>query len=444
MSNYQYYEYQNTNTTNPYENPYAQTPPKKPKDKNGFGAKLAKAAAIGLVFGLVAGVTFEGASAVTSKVLNTDSKTPSIQTEKTTVKPLATSDGGNLDNTAVSTATTVTDVSDIVENVMPAVVQVSCMSVTEYRNWFGQIGEYQSESVGSGVIISQDDNNIYIASNNHVVADSKSLTVTFVDDAAVEGEVQGTDPNTDLAVVRVKVSDISSDTLSKIKVATLGKSDGIAVGESAIVIGNALGYGQSVTTGVISALNREVDLVTEDGTAIENHLIQTDAAVNPGNSGGALLNMNGEVVGIVSAKYADTEVEGMGYAIPISEADDILSNLMNGEAAKTSEGNKEGNGAYLGIAGVDVDSTTARQYDMPAGVYVSRIIPGGGAEAAGIQKEDVIVGFNGKKVSSMADIQKYLADLNPGDSVQVVFYRQTDGNYEEMTVKATLTEPINN
>ncbi|MBQ7677235.1 MAG: trypsin-like peptidase domain-containing protein [Lachnospiraceae bacterium] len=441
MSNYQYYEYQNSGN---YSNPYEQTPPpKKPKNPNSFGKKLVKATAIGLVFGLAAGAAFTGTTYVANKTLGTTAaQTPVKQEEEKpkTAKTLNTTESseGSLDTTAVSTATTVTDVSDIVENVMPAVVQVTCVSITEYRNWFGQVGTYESEGAGSGVIIAQNDEYIYIATNNHVVSGARQLTVTFADDTAIEGELKGTDPDTDLAVVRVKVADISSDTLSKIKVATLGSSEELAVGDSAVVIGNALGYGQSVTTGVVSALNREVQLRAEDGTIITNSLIQTDAAVNPGNSGGALLNMNGEVIGIVSAKYSDTDVEGMGYAIPITQANSILTQLMNGSSVQHE--NMADNGAYLGISGVDVDAVTARQYNMPTGVYVSRVISGSGAAAAGIEKGDVIVAFNGRTVMSMSDIQKELSALSPGNEVSVTVSREENGGYTEKAFNVTLTE----
>ena len=223
-----------------------------------------------------------------------------------------------------------------------------------------------------------------------------------------------------------------------IKVATIGDSKNLAIGSSAVVIGNALGYGQSVTTGVISALEREIELQGDDGTIITNKLIQTDAAVNPGNSGGALLNMNGEVIGVVSAKYADTDVEGIGYAIPITEASQIITGLMNGKDADDEEV-AEGNGAYLGIAGVDVNEQTASQYDMPTGVYVSQVIADSGAEAAGIQKGDVITSFNGQKITSMKEIQNAIAKCSPGDEVSVSVYRQSIMGYAESQVNVTLT-----
>ena len=441
MSNYQYYEYKPNNEYGDY-NPYGPNqqgpvPPKKEKKKSDFGGKVAKAMALGLAFGLVAGTAFTGVTQVSNHLLGTSGVKVETAKEPSSGKTLSSSDG-KLDSTAVSTATTVTDVSDIAENVMPAIVQVSVMTVTEYQNWFGQIGQFESEGAGSGIIISQDDDYLYIATNNHVVSGAEELTITFNNDEAVEAEIQGTDVNTDLAVVRVKVKDIPDDTMKEIKVATIGSSEDLTVGSSAVVIGNALGYGQSVTTGVISALERDVELEAEDGTVITNRLIQTDAAVNPGNSGGALLNMNGEVIGVVSAKYADTDGEGMGYAIPITEASEIITSLMNGESVQNEK--TAGNGAYLGIAGVDVNQQTAQQYNMPTGVYVSQVIADSGAAAAGIEKGDVITGFNGKSISSMEEIQSALAECSPGDEATVTVARESVLGYAENQITVTLTE----
>ncbi len=439
MSNYGYYDYKPNSDYGTFEPNQSQntTPPHadKPKKKDGFGKKLVRAGALGLTFGLVAGAAFTGVNKVADTITGgTTAQQPAIesksQTAQTAEKTLSSS-GGQLDSTAVSTATTVTDVSDIAANVMPAVVQVSVMTVTEYQNWFGQVGRFESEGAGSGFIISQDDKYLYVATNNHVVSGARELTITFCDDTAVEAEIQGTDANTDLAVVRVKVKDIPQDTLNQIKVATIGSSENLAVGSSAVVIGNALGYGQSVTTGVISALEREIPLQADDGTMITNKLIQTDAAINPGNSGGALLNMNGEVIGIVSAKYADTEVEGTGYAIPISDASEIITSLNEATA---------GNGAYLGIAGVDVNAQTAAQYNMPTGIYVSQVIADSGAAAAGIQKGDVITGFNGQSVSSMQELQNALAKCSPQDQATVTISRESIMGYTESQVTVTLTE----
>lgn len=411
--------------------------PMKPK-KDGFGKKIVKATALGLTFGLVSGAAFTGVTQVSNKLLGTNEKTEQ-STNTSTGKSLSTSEG-IVDSTAVSTATTVTDVSDVVDNVMPAIVQVSVMTVTEYQNWFGQTGQYESAAAGSGIIISQDEDYLYIATNNHVVADASELTITFFDDTAVEAEIQGTDADSDLAVVKVKIKDIDSETLSNIKVATIGSSEDLEVGSSAIVIGNALGYGQSVTTGVVSAVNREVSFEDEYGGYISNELIQTDAAVNPGNSGGALLNMNGEVIGVVSAKYSDTDVEGMGYAIPITQASEIITSLMNGESVTSADESNDGSGAFFGINGVDINEATAQQYDMPSGVYVTQVIRGSGAEDAGIKKGDVIIEMKGQSVTSMEEVKSILAGCKPGDTVTVKIAREGLTGYKEAEFEVTLTE----
>ena len=426
MSDYQYYEY------NPYTEPEK---PKKPKKERPFLKKLGKVVAIALAFGLVAGAAFQGVNYATGQLTGSSSSSSSTATT------LGSSD--TIGTTSTSSATTVTDVSDIVENVMPAIVQVTAVSVTEYQSFFGNGGSYESESAGSGIIISQDDDYVYIVTNNHVVSGATSLTITFNDDSAVAAEVQGTDSSTDLAVVKVAMSDIDSSTLESIAVATLGDSDSLKVGESAIVIGNALGYGQSVTTGVISALNREVELESDDGTTITNSLIQTDAAVNPGNSGGALLNMSGEVVGIVSAKYSDTDVEGMGYAIPITSAKSIIEQLMNGESV-TDSSSSSSSDAYLGIAGVDVTDSLSSSYNLPEGVYVYGVYSNTGAAEAGLTRGDVITAIDGTEVTGMSDIQEYLATKSAGDTVTLTVCTSSS-NYsstEEYTVTLTAKQEL--
>ncbi len=389
-----------------------------------FGKKLIKVVAIALVFGLVSGAAFQGSSYVVDKL--TGSKTA-----KTTSEDAKTTSGGEIATTAVSTATTITDVSNIVENVMPSIVAVTNISYTEYHSFFGGTQTYESESAGSGIIISQDSDSLYIATNNHVVSGAESITITFCDDEAVPAIVKGSDSSVDLAVVEVALSDVPEQTRDEIKAATIGDSADLTVGDSAVVIGNALGYGQSVTTGVISALEREVQLEDEYGTMIENKLIQTDAAVNPGNSGGALLNMKGEVIGIVSAKYTDTKVEGMGYAIPISSAKNIIETLINQEVVS------EKDASYFGIAGVDVTEAVSRQYDMPAGVYVSKVVAKSGASNAGIKKGDIITSFNGRSVTSMEEISDIMQYIPAGTKVEVVV-AQASNNYEETTLEVTL------
>ena len=306
---------------------------------------------------------------------------------------------------------------------MPSIVAITNMTEVQYRDFFGRVQNYEGESAGSGIIISQDDQYLYIVTNNHVVSDATTLTVCFYDDQTVSAEVKGTDSSSDLAVVAVKLSDISSDTMKAIKVATVGDSDSIKVGDTAIAIGNALGYGQSVTTGVISALNRGVTLEDEtSGETVTNGLIQTDAAINPGNSGGALLNVEGQVIGINSAKYSDTAVEGMGYAIPMSKAEPIINDLINREAVDESES------AYLGISGADITEDVANTYNMPNGIYVTK---------AGIQKGDILTEFDGKEVTSMENMQEILKYYKAGKKVKVKVQVADNGTYKEkeLTVK---------
>ncbi|MBO6214487.1 MAG: trypsin-like peptidase domain-containing protein [Lachnospiraceae bacterium] len=459
MSDYNYYEY---HSDNEYRDPYTQNSygtgnggngDKKPKKEHKLVKTLGKTAAIALVFGLVGGVVFQGTVHITGHMLGDDVKTAQIQESKQADNAeesesvpvignsVTESESGS---TAAATATTTgSDVSGIVQNVMPSIVQVTNMSVVEYRNWFGY-GQYESESAGSGIIIGQDDDYLYIASNNHVVANSKSLTITFSDATAVPAEIQGTLPSSDLAVVKVKLSDIPAETMSVISVASLGSSDDLTVGEGAIVIGNALGYGQSVTTGIISALDREVTLRNDDGSTFTNYLIQTDAAVNPGNSGGALLNMKGEVVGIVSAKYSDTNVEGMGYAIPISRASEILTGLVTNSDTVTADNNVDniGNTAYLGIAGVDVTEDLANTYSIPTGIYVAQTRAEGGAGDAGLVKGDIITGVDDTAVSSMEELSSIISAHKPGDVVRVT-YRSAESKYNAtVSVDVTLgTKP---
>ena len=326
---------------------------KKEHGKGGFGVKLAKCAAIALVFGLISGSVFAG----TNQLLGTKwSNSESAKTEASLNKS-SSGDTVKAANTSSKAVTDLTDVSDIADNVMPSIVAITNMSEKQVSTWYGYTASQPQESCGSGIIVSQDDQYIYVATNNHVVSGAQSITVQFSDDSTVAAEVKGTDAGSDLAVVAVPISDISADTLSTIKVATLGNSDDLSVGQAAVAIGNALGYGQSVTTGVISALNREVSVENDDGSTTTNELIQTDAAINPGNSGGALLNAKGEVIGISSVKYSDTSVEGMGYAIPINTASPIIEKLINREQVDESRS------AYLGISGVDVSSTVAQTYN---------------------------------------------------------------------------------
>ena len=392
-----------------------------------FGKSIGKYVATATVFGLVSGTVFTGVCYTGNKYLNNTS-TP-VSTE-------SSSSSGNITTNSKSNSSSISSVSDIVDEVMPSIVAITNTSTVNYQNFMGGRQQYESESCGTGVILSQDSDYLYIATNNHVVADANSLTVQFNDETTVSAETQGTYPSTDLAVVKVKTSDIDKDTLSAIKIATIEDSDSLEVGDSCIAIGNALGYGQSVTTGVISALNRSV--TTEDETTGEtitnSNLIQTDAAINPGNSGGALLNSSGKVIGINSVKYASTEVEGIGYAIPLSVAKPILESLIK-SGSYTND-----NAAYLGIEGRDVSSDIASVYNMPLGIYVNSVVSGSGAEKAGILQGDIITKFNGKDISSTTELQSYLASCSAGDTVKVVISRQNGNGYEEQELEVTLTK----
>ena len=295
------------------------------------------------------------------------------------------------------------------------------MSVQQVQSFFGGVQERESESAGSGIIIGQNDTELLIVTNNHVVEGSDTLTVSFIDQESVEANIKGTDANRDLAVVAVELSKVKDSTREKIAVATLGDSEQIQVGEEAIAIGNALGYGQSVTRGIISATDRTID-------GIDSSLIQTDAAINPGNSGGALLNANGEVIGINTAKAAMDAVEGMGYAIPISEARETIEGLMNQETkTKVAESER----GFIGIEGVDVSQDTSQMYNMPMGVYISNVTRGGGAAKAGITKGSVITALNGSSVNSMAALQEQLQYYRAGETVTLTI--ETPGNNGEYT-----------
>lgn len=308
---------------------------------------------------------------------------------------------------------------------MPSVVSIT--STIQSSNYYG-FGTQESEGAGSGFIVAKTKDNLMIATNNHVVSDATSLTVGFADDTTAKATVVGTDSSADLAVISVKIKDIKDSTASKIKVATLGSSDDLKVGEEVVAIGNALGYGQSVTTGVVSAKNREVSLT--DGTM---NLLQTDAAINPGNSGGVLINMDGQVVGINNAKLEDTSVEGMGYAIPITTAKTILTDLMNASSVSTKDA------AFLGVVGRDINESYSSALGIPSGIYVSQVVSGSPAEKAGISAGDVITKFEGNNVSTMSGLKEKLALKKANTKVKITFKRANQsGTYEEKTVTVTL------
>ena len=393
----------------------------KPK-KNRKVPKPVKLVCAGVAFGLVASVTFQTGNYVGTKVFGTTT------TNGKTAKTAQTVDGAKLTTSSSSTGTS--DVATIAKNAMPSIVSITNMSVQEVQSFFGGTQQQESTSVGSGIIIGQTDSELLILTNNHVVEGNEKLTVSFVDNESVEANVKGTDSTKDLAVVAVKISDVKDSTMDEIAVATMGDSSKLEVGEQVVAIGNALGYGQSVTSGIVSATERTLDGY-EGGT-----LIQTDAAINPGNSGGALLNSNGEVIGINTAKVATDSVEGMGYAIPISDASDTIQNLMNQETkTKVSEAEQ----GYLGIQGVDVSDESAKMYNMPTGVYISDVVKNGGAQQAGLTKCSVITGLEGTTISDMNSLKEQLQYYRVGDKVKVtVQVPGNNGEYTEKTVEVTL------
>lgn len=327
-------------------------------------------------------------------------------------------------------------VADIAEAAMPTIVAITNKSVQEVRSYFrGQTFQYESESCGSGIIMGENETELLICTNNHVVEDASELTVSFIDENSCEAQVKGTDPSNDLAVIAVKLEDIAEDTLNQIKIAQMGDSDEMRVGEQVVAIGNALGYGQSVTTGIISAKDRTIGVNDGYESASYENLIQTDAAINPGNSGGALLNMNGELIGINSAKASSSGVEGMGYAIPVSKALPILEKLMTKETRSKVE---EEETAYMGINGEGVTSEVIELYNVPAGVYVTAVGEDTPAEDAGLKRGDIITAFDDTPVTSMEELSARLQYYKGGETVELTIQTAPNGAYEEKTIEITL------
>ena len=409
------------------ENYYGNIPPEPDKrrrqrkngsknNKNGMGKKAAKLVASAAVFGLVAGACFVGVSVAKDKLYPSTADRIETTSGTTSAKSETSSSGSSSSSS---------NVASVVNEVMPSVVSIT--STIQSSNYYG-FGTQESEGAGSGFIVAKTKDNLMIATNNHVVSDATPLTVGFADDTTAKATVVGTDSSADLAVISVKLSDIKDSTASKIKVATLGSSDDLKVGEEVVAIGNALGYGQSVTTGVVSAKNREISLT--DGTM---NLLQTDAAINPGNSGGVLINMDGQVVGINNAKLEDTSVEGMGYAIPITTAKTILTDLMNASSVSTKDA------AFLGVVGRDINESYSSALGIPSGIYVSQVVSGSPAEKAGISAGDVITKFEGNNVSTMSGLKEKLALKKANTKVKITFKRANQsGTYKEKTVTVTL------
>ena len=418
--------------------------------KNSLLKKTAWIVLSAVLFGTVAGTVMTGVQIASSgmvsqffAIVSSDEKLPE-QGEELLPEPFP---GGNIPGIlpeAPAVPAPATDVSQVVEEAMPAVVAVASTAVYQMPDfgfgWFfgGGSQSYEVPSSGSGIIVGQNDAELLIATNNHVVSGATDMKVTFTDSTQVAAAVKGTDSATDLAIIAVKLSDIPSDTMSKIKVSTLGDSDHVKVGEQVIAIGNALGYGQSLTVGYISALDREIT----DENGIQHTYIQTDAAINPGNSGGALLDLNGNVIGINAAKNASTEVEGMGFAIPISKAQEILNNLMT---KKTREAVDESAQGYLGIQGTNIDANASKEYGMPVGIYVYKIVEGGAAANSDLKEKDIITKFDGQSVTNMEELKQMLTYYEGGSTVELTVQSLVNGVYVEHNVQITLgTKPASN
>ena len=429
---------QNNRPEHGYRNEYRETV-QAPRKKNSWARKAAGITAAAVLFGTVAGGVMTGVNYVGARLtgLADITATAPAETEGTTTAqvPETSAASNNGSTTAVST---VTDVSSIAEKAMPSLVAINDTMTVEQNNFFGMPQTYQAQSSGSGIIVGQNDTELLIATNNHVVSGATDMKVTFTDSTQVAAAVKGTDSATDLAIIAVKLSDIPSDTMSKIKVATLGNSDNVKVGQQVIAIGNALGYGQSLTVGYISALDREIT----DENGIQHTYIQTDAAINPGNSGGALLDLNGNVIGINAAKNASTEVEGMGFAIPISKAQEILNNLMT---KKTREAVDESEQGYLGMQGTNIDANASKEYGMPVGIYVYKIVEGGAAANSDLKEKDIITKFDGQSVTNMEELKQMLTYYEGGSTVSLTVQSLVNGSYVEHEVQITLgTKPASN
>ena len=428
------------------------------RNQNSFQKKAGATIALAVIFGLVAAVVFQAANFAADRFLNTGKSSVQIKTTDSVDLQETASDDSTADK-VLSDSENGT-VAAVAQASMPSVVAITTVSVQEIPSFFGYSSrQYKSASTGSGIIVGDNDDELLIATNNHVVDGATTLSVCFIGDDvanaetetvnagdngdlnvedAVSAKIKGTDADNDLAVVAVKKSDIPEDTLNQIKIAQIGSSDDLAVGQLVVAIGNALGYGQSVTSGWISALNRTIS--TDDGMN-STGLIQTDAAINPGNSGGALLNMKGELIGINSAKYADSAVEGMGYAIPISKAKPILEELMNRETREKVDSSKKG---YLGVSLASLTTEAIEMYNMPTGAFVRNVENDSPAQEAGICKGDIIVKFDGQKVSDGDDLLDKLQYYKSGEKIEAVIARATNGEYEENTIELTLgTRPDN-
>lgn len=426
------------------QRPPMSTPKTKQKKTNGFGKKAVSIACLGLVFGVSAGAAFSIPASIATKEL----KQAKLEMQQIQENQSAASNKASLSTTADSLTTsnalhnnnTSATVSAIANSCLPSVVSITNKGVTEVRTMFG-IYQQDTESSGSGIIIGENDTELLIVTNYHVVSGSNELSVVFSYDedsdepSLVSARVKGYEADKDLAVISVSLDDITDEMRSKIKIATIGDSSNLVLGQEVVAIGNALGYGQSVTTGIISALGRNVTVSDENGSSITNKLIQTDAAINPGNSGGALLNMNGELIGINSVKVSSSSVEGMGYAIPISDVQSIIEELMLKETRDVVSEEKQG---YLGIQPIDVTNDIYETYGMPVGIYINIVYENSPAEAAGLVKGNIITKFDGQTVKTREELISLLTYYSAGETVNVVVMVQSSEGYVEKTVQVTL------
>lgn len=400
------------------------------KKKGGFFRKMMLSVSLGLCFGLFAGIGFYAVQ------LGTGQETRQEEVSQENVSPASSNGVTNPSNS--DTAHTVTnisyvssDISDVVEEVMPAMVSIVNNYTSTGTTFWGQTYSEPAQSSGSGIIVAEKDDELLIVSNNHVVEGTETLTVTFIDGTEANAVIKGLDADMDLAVVAVPLDDLANDTKAAITIAALGDSDELKLGQPVIAIGNALGYGQSVTNGIISALNRELTL-SDGSTGI---FIQTNAAINPGNSGGALLNINGEVIGINSNKIGGSTIEGMGYAIPITSASPIIADLMERQTRIEVAESEMG---YLGISPQSITSQYSQSLGIPQGVFVYSVEPGLAADQAGMVYGDIIVNFDGQKITSRDDLVNTLKYYRAGETVTVKIQRMVNGEYQELELEVTL------
>lgn len=451
-------DYNNSQSTNNTNNGYSEyyytagnsyeqtgsTPNGKSKKPKSFAKKAVSIACLGAIFGVTAGAAFSLPAYFTTKDLKqVKAEVQQLQAElensKNNSTLTTTTDTLSTSNAAFETASTAT-ITSIAQNCLPSVVSITNKGVSEVRTMFGTY-QQDTESSGSGIIIGENESELLIVTNYHVVSGSNELSVVFSYDEAndepslVSARVKGYEADKDLAVIAVSLEDITDEMRSQIKVATIGDSSNLVLGQDVVAIGNALGYGQSITTGIISALNREVTVSDEQGSTITNRLIQTDAAINPGNSGGALLNMNGELIGINSVKVSSSSVEGMGYAIPISDVQSIIEELMLKETRDVVPEQAQG---YLGIGGTDVTTDISETYGMPVGIFINRIYDNSPAGAAGLSKGNIITKFDGQTVKSMSELKSLLTYYRSGETVEIVAMIQGNNGYSEQKFSLTL------